>query len=434
MNISIFGLGYVGCVSIACLAENGHSVVGVDVIKSKVDLINSGKPTIVEKDIDDLMKKNHSQGRISATNSSFEAVINSDVSMICVGTPLGHDGNLDLRHVYSVINDICKALKDKNSFHVIAIRSTVLPGTNESIVKIIENETGKKSGLDFGVISNPEFLREGTAVQDYFNPPVTVLGTNCIKSYEIMKKVYSKVDETIIQVNVKEAEIIKYVNNSFHALKISFANEIGNICKKLNINSFNVMNLFCSDNQLNISSKYFRPGFAYGGSCLPKDLSALCQLAKTNDTEVSILNAISKTNELQKKKTINMISNFRKNRIGILGLSFKKGTDDLRCSPIVDVAREIIAKGADVRIYDHNVNYTNLNGINKEFIDSSIPDLSSLLVLSFEEIISHSEIIIINHDYNDVTDKVIVDNPNITFIDLVNINSEYHDNYEGISW
>ena len=434
MKISVFGLGYVGCVGIACLAEQDNQVIGVDVVQNKIDLINSGKPTIVEKDINTLMKNNHKKGLISATNSSYDAVINTEVSMICVGTPLGRDGNLNLNYVFSVIENIAKALKDKKTFHVILIRSTVMPGTNEKICKMLEKLTGKKRNVDFGVVSNPEFLREGTAIEDYFNPPVTVIGTSCDKSYKITSKIYAKIPSSIINVDVKEAELIKYVNNSYHALKISFANEIGNICKKINIDSFKVMDIFCMDEKLNISSKYFKPGFAYGGSCLPKDLSALTKLAESNNLHTPLLNSISETNENQKQIAFDIVKKHGKRKIGILGLSFKKGTDDLRCSPIVDVARQIINDGCDLLIHDEYINYTKLNGINKEYIDQNIPDLSELLVTDFNEIISHSELIIINHDYGHVTEELIRQNKNKIFIDLANLNINPFRNYDGICW
>jgi GDP-mannose 6-dehydrogenase len=301
MNISIFGLGYVGCVGMGCLAKNGHKIIGVDVLNAKIDLINQGKPTIVEKDIDRIIAEQFNKGNISATSDYKKAVLETDLSLICVGTPSTPEGHLNLDYIFQTACQIGEALADKDGFHVIAIRSTVLPGTNEKVGELITQHSGKIRNTDFGVVSNPEFLREGTAVEDFFNPPLTLLGSDNDFSLEKMEQLYAGVTGPIEKVEINVAEIIKYVNNSFHALKIVFANEVGNICKKLNIDSHEVMRIFCMDKQLNISPYYFKPGFAYGGSCLPKDLKALNTIAHDLYIDTPVLNSIEKSNEAQKQ-------------------------------------------------------------------------------------------------------------------------------------
>ena len=332
MNISIFGLGYVGCVSVGCLAKNGHNVIGVDVADHKVNLINSGKPTIIEKDIDHIIAAEFNNGRISATQDYQSAVNATQVSIICVGTPSSPTGQLDLGYVYRVAEQIGEALKKKKDFHVVSIRSTVLPGTNEKVNEIIARKSGKKIDKDFAVVSNPEFLREGYAVSDFFNPPFTAIGTSSDRAFSIMQDVYKNINGQQERVDIKVAELIKYVNNTFHALKITFANEVGNICKKLNIDSHEIMDLFIKDAQLNISSAYLKPGFAYGGSCLPKDLKGLATLAHDYYLDSPVIESIERSNEAQKKLVAEMILAQNKKNIGIIGLSFKKDTDDLRYS------------------------------------------------------------------------------------------------------
>jgi GDP-mannose 6-dehydrogenase len=435
MKISIFGLGYVGCVSLACLSKNGHTVIGVDVVKNKVNLINNGQATIIEKDIDTLIEKQHKLGMISATTNSDEAILATDVSIICVGTPSDSSGNLNLDYVFKVAADIAESIKQKQTFHVVAIRSTVSLGTNNNIIKIIEKKSGKKVNIDFGVVSNPEFLREGTAISDYFNPPVTVIGTDSDKSYDIMLEVYKDIDSPIKRVKIEEAEIIKYVNNSFHALKITFANEIGNVCKKLNIDSHSVMDLFIMDKQLNLSSYYLRPGFAYGGSCLPKDLKGLVTLANNNNLDTPLLSSINKSNEFQKKMVFDIIKKYNKKNIGIIGLSFKKGTDDLRFSPMVDVAKLLYEDGYNLSIYDENVFYTKLRGINKDYIDQHIPNISKYITNNFDDMSAESDLLIINHKCDMITDSFLDKNKNKFIVDLVNMKlKKKRKNYHGISW
>jgi GDP-mannose 6-dehydrogenase len=433
-KISIFGLGYVGCVSLGCLAQNGHQVIGVDVVQHKVDLINKGKPTIIEKDIDTIIEEQHKAGRISATTDNIQAVKDTDVSIICVGTPSTGNGHLNLDYIYNTARGIGEALKEKDRFHVIAIRSTVLMGTNQKVGQLIEEASGKKRNEAFAVVSNPEFLREGSAVKDYYNPPVTVIGSENEKALEIMAGIYSKVDAPIEKTDIKVAEIIKYVNNSFHALKITFANEVGNICKKLGIDSHKVMDLFCKDTHLNISPYYFKPGFAYGGSCLPKDLKALNTIAHDAYLNSPVLDAIERSNQNQKRTAFEMITSKGKKKVGILGLSFKKGTDDLRYSPIVEVTESLLGKGYEICIFDEKVNLSNITGTNKHYIDTRIPHLSRLLKSSLEDVVESSELLVISQN-DERFEKLIDQYPDKQFIDLVRVVDESRNhNYEGIGW
>ncbi|MDJ0645805.1 MAG: nucleotide sugar dehydrogenase [Flavobacteriaceae bacterium] len=434
MNISIFGLGYVGCVSMGCLAKNGHNIIGVDVVQNKVDLINEGKPTIIEKDIDKIIKEEHSKGNISATTDSADAVKNTDVSFICVGTPSSENGQLNLKYVYKVAEDIGRALKNKDSFHVIAIRSTVFPGTNEEVSSIIESVSSKKKDLDFSVVSNPEFLREGSAVKDYYNPAVTVIGSTNEKALEVMTEIYEKIKVPIAKVGIAEAEIIKYINNSFHALKITFANEVGNICKKMGIDSHKVMELFCMDTKLNISPSYLKPGFAYGGSCLPKDLKGLSTIAHDKYLSVPVINSIEASNAYQKKIAFELVTAKNKNKIGILGLSFKSGTDDLRYSPAVELTESLMGKGYDLSIFDENVNLTKISGTNKDYIDKHIPHLSDLITDDLNKVVEKSEVLVItqnNPKFQEIAERY----EDKFIIDLVRIQESYStENVEGICW
>ena len=434
MNISIFGLGYVGCVSLGCLAQFGHKVIGVDVNQTKVELINVGKPTIIEKDIDKILGNQFKKRRISATTDYYKAVHDSDVSIICVGTPSTPNGHLNLDYIYKTANEIGEALKTKDSFHVIVIRSTVLPGTNQKVGEVIELVSGKQRNVDFAVVSNPEFLREGSAVKDYFNPPVTVIGSDNEKAINIMREIYSELNAPFEVREIKVAEIIKYVNNSFHALKVTFANEIGNICKKIGIDSHDVMDLFCMDKQLNLSPYYLKPAFAYGGSCLPKDLKALKTLAHDSYLLSPVLESIDNSNQNQKKIAIDMITSKKKRKIGILGFSFKMGTDDLRYSPIVEITEYLFGKGYEISIFDDNVNISKITGTNKEYIDQHIPHLSELIEPNLEKVFEKSETLVITQKdkrFSNLSSRF----RNKIIIDLARIDDNHKaENYEGICW
>ena len=434
MNISIFGLGYVGCVSLGCLAKNNHHVIGVDVNELKVNLINEGKATIIEKDIDEIIKEQRNKNRIKATLDYKYAVLSSNVSIICVGTPSTNNGHLNLDYIYQTANQIGEALGEKKSFHVVVIRSTVLPGTNKKVGEIITKVSCKEKNVDFAVVSNPEFLREGTAVKDYYNPAITVLGSDCEKALGIMEKIYKNVNAPIIKTDIKVAEIIKYVNNSFHALKICFANEVGNICKKMNIDSHKVMEVFCKDTHLNISPYYFKPGFAYGGSCLPKDMKALKTISHDNYLSSPVIEAIHNSNENQKRIVIDMIESTGRKKIGILGLSFKKGTDDLRYSPTVDIVEYLYGKGYEIRIWDIKVHQSKLFGSNKEYIKMHIPHLAKLIIDDLDGVINNSEVILITQKI-DVISSFVEKYPNKIFIDVIRITDKINnDNYYGVCW
>lgn len=435
MNISIFGLGYVGCVSLGCLAKNGHHVIGVDVNKTKVDQINSGRATIIEKDIGEIIEEQFRASRIKATQDYKQAVLNTDISIICVGTPSSHNGHLNLEHIFAVARQIGESLKEKDRFHIIAVRSTVKPGTSFEITKIIENVSGKEHNKHFSVLSNPEFLREGTAVYDYYNPPYTLIGHNNYEAACKLGEIYNNLPAEIIFTDVKVAEIIKYVNNTFHALKVSFANEIGNICKALGIDSHKVMEIFVKDDKLNISPYYLKPGFAFGGSCLPKDLKGIVALAHDLYIDTPIINSIEKSNNLQIKRVIDLIISFGKKNVGFLGLSFKAGTDDLRNSPTIEVVEALLGKGYNLRIYDKNVNLSRLIGTNLEFIENRINHLEKLIVKDIKKLTDLSDVIVITHDEpeyklvaQNVDNKIIVD-----FVRLDN-NILNKPNYYGINW
>ncbi len=435
MNISIFGLGYVGCVGAACCAKLGHHVIGNDVSENKVRLINEGRPTIIEAEIDELVKEAHDKGLLEATMDYHYAVHNSEVSFIVVGTPSSKEGHLNLNYIYNVAREIGEALKDKDSFHIVAIRSTVLPGTNKKVGEIIAETSGKVRGKDFTVVSNPEFLREGTAVHDYMNPPLTLIGTDSEIAEAKFRELYKDIPGEFISTDIEVAEIMKYVNNTYHGLKIVFANEVGNICKALGIDSHKVMEIFCKDKQLNISPYYFKPGFAYGGSCLPKDSKALRTLAHDLYVDVPVINAINPSNEQQKKNAIDIIESKGKRKIGILGLSFKSGTDDLRCSPIVDVAEALLGKGYEIKIYDKNVRISQLTGTNADFIAAKLPHLHEIITDDLDMVASECDVLVITNKEKEFS-EVPVKYPHKVIVDLVRQFSEldYEGNYEGISW
>ena len=374
------------------------------------------------------------KGNISATNDFVKAVEESEISLICVGTPQSKEGHLNLDYIFNVTEEIAEGIKKKKSFHTVVIRSTVLPGTNKKVTETIENISGKKSGIDFAVVSNPEFLREGNAVKDFYNPAITVIGSDDDTAIQKIKELYKGINAHIEVTSIKVAELIKYVNNSYHALKIAFANEVGNICKNIGIDSHKVMDLFCKDTHLNISPIYFKPGYAYGGSCLPKDLRGLKTLAHDHYLTSPIIESIEQSNENQKKIALELISSKGKKKLGILGISFKPGTDDLRYSPAVELTEYFIGKGYEVNIYDRNVTISELTGTNKLFIEDHIPHLSKLISNDLEYVIDRSEIIVINHnltEFKDLPNKY----PTKIFIDLARIgDNNSTDNYEGICW
>src|SRR5215831_10693532 len=398
MNLGVFGIGYVGCVSAACFAKDGHDVTGVDVNPTKVEIINSGNSPIVEPGIGELMQEAVDAGRLRATTSAAEAVSKSAVSLVCVGTPSNTNGSLDLRYVSRVCEEIGAALSPKQERHVVVIRSTMLPGTIQNVVvPTLEQTSGKKAGLDFGVCINPEFLREGTSLQDFYAPPFTLIGADDDQTVAAVSALYRNIDAPLFQTDVKTAEMIKYVCNTFHALKVSFANEVGNICKALAIDSHAVMEIFCQDTKLNLSPYYLKPGFAFGGSCLPKDVRAITYRARQVDVEVPILSSILPSNKLQIERAVDMVLATGKKRVGVFGFSFKAGTDDLRESPMVSLMETLIGKGLQLLIYDRDVSLARLFGANKEYIEQQIPHISQLMRDSVDEVLEFAEVVVVGN-------------------------------------
>ena len=437
MRISIMGLGYVGAVSAGCLANDGHTVVGVDPNQTKIDLINRGVSPIVEKDIDEIIRTQVGQGRLRATADVAEAVRDTDISLICVGTPSQLNGSLDLRFVRNVCEQLGAALKNKVGYHVVVARSTMLPGTmRDIVVPILEQYSGKVAGQDFGVCNNPEFLREGTAVHDYRNPPKTVIGEIDARSGDILAGLYEGLDAPLIRTDLETAEMVKYTDNVWHALKVSFANEIGNICKGIGIDSHAVMDIFCQDLKLNLSPYYLKPGFAFGGSCLPKDVRALTYKARTLDLQVPVLDAILVSNERQIEQGVKMVMDKGNRKVGVLGFSFKAGTDDLRESPIVELIERLIGKGFDLRLFDRNVNLAALTGANRDYILNHIPHISRLMVGSADEVIAHAETVVIGNgssEFRRAIDQLESHQVIVDLVRIVDARSE-EGRYDGICW
>jgi GDP-mannose 6-dehydrogenase len=379
-----------------CLAQQGHRMVGVDAQSTKVNFIKEGRPTIIEKDIERILAEQHAAGRITATQNVAEAVLQTEVSFICVGTPSTPNGHLDLTAIHKVAEQIGEALRRKEGGrHVVAVRSTVLPGTQAAVSEIIARVSGRVPGEGFAVVSNPEFLREGSSVEDFAHPSFTLVGSDCAWAAAVMRDVYARIDAPFIAATPKVAELMKYICNSFHALKITFANEIGNICKKLEIDSHELMEVFCQDTKLNISRAYLKPGFAYGGSCLPKDLKALRTIAHDHYLPTPVLNAIEQSNELQKELVFKRILDFGLQNVGFIGLAFKAGTDDLRESPIVDVIERLLGKGFNVRICDPHVHISHLTGANRDYILKRIPFISRFITDDVAETARNSELLVL---------------------------------------
>jgi GDP-mannose 6-dehydrogenase len=437
MKISIFGMGYVGAVSGACLASGGHAVIGVDPNATKVEMINSGASPIIEKDLDVLLKEAVAEKLLSATTDPEHAVNNTDVSFICVGTPSQNNGSLDLKFVRYVCEDIGKAIANKDDFHVVVARSTMLPGSmRDVVIPALEEASGKKAGVDFGVCNNPEFLRESTAVYDYHNPPKTVIGETDSRSGDILVELYGQLDAPLIRTSIEAAEMVKYSDNVWHALKVSFANEIGNICKEIGIDSHEVMDIFCQDTKLNLSPYYMKPGFAFGGSCLPKDVRALNYKAKSLDLELPIISSIMATNQNQIDRGFDMITRKGNKKVSILGFSFKAGTDDLRESPIVEVIERLIGKGYDLRLYDKNVSLASLVGANKDYILNAIPHISKLMVDNLAAAVTHGDTIVIGNGSEEFSSVLANLEPGKTIVDLVRITNQPSEEgrYDGICW
>jgi len=438
MRVSIFGLGYVGCVSAASFAAEGHEVVGVDVNREKVDAINEGRSPIVEPGLDELLKSGVTGQRLRATTDTAEAVHATDLSLICVGTPSRKNGSLDLTYLTRVSEQIGDVLKQKSAYHVVAIRSTVLPGTTHGqVIPALEARSGKKYGEGFGVAVNPEFLREGTALKDFRHPPLTLVGHNHAADAAPTKALYTDIEAPMFSTSIRVAEMIKYTSNAWHAVKVVFANEIGNLCKRVGVDSHDVMDIFCKDEKLNLSPYYLKPGFAFGGSCLPKDVRALQYRAKEVDLELPLIGAVLGSNRLQVQHAIDQIVDTGKRKIGLFGFSFKAGTDDLRESPMVILAEALLGKGYQLCIYDRNVSIARLVGANKQYIEEQIPHLSQHLCESIDEVIAKSDVIVVGNNAPEFSDALLRCRADQTVIDLVRVPVDFSAlaaEYQGICW
>jgi GDP-mannose 6-dehydrogenase len=438
MDVSVFGLGYVGAVSAASVAADGHRVVGIDVNPDKVAAVNAGRSPIVESGLDELLRRCVSQGRLRATTDAAKGMRESGVSLVCVGTPSRRNGSLDLTYLERVCEQIGRGLREKSSYHVVVVRSTVLPGTtNDVVIPTLERRSGKKYGEDFGVAVNPEFLREGTALQDFRKPPLTVVGHNHAADASSTIALYQSIDAPLVCTSIRVAEMMKYTSNAWHALKVCFANEIGNLCQRMGIDSHEVMDIFCRDEKLNLSPYYLKPGFAFGGSCLPKDVRALQYCAKQLDLDVPVLSHILPSNQLQIQHAIDQVMETGKKRIGLLGISFKAGTDDLRESPMMILAEALLGKGLTLRIFDRNVSLAKLVGANKAYLEHQIPHLSSLLCTDIDEVIGGSEVIVVGNRSPEFVDAVEGCRSDQIVIDLVRLpvsGSRLKADYRGLCW
>jgi GDP-mannose 6-dehydrogenase len=438
MRISIFGMGYVGCVCAGCLANLGHDIVAVEPNPIKLNMIKEGKSPIIENGLDRLISSAVESRKLEVTADWTDAIHSTDLAMVCVGTPSLTNGNIDLSAVFRVCEQIGQALSSKRDYFTVVVRSTVVPGTlEEKLIPILKERSGKKVGEDFGVCMNPEFLREGTSIFDFHNPPKTVIGEFNQRSGDTLAQIYQTLPAPLIRTQLRVAEMVKYTDNTFHALKICFANEIGNICKVLDIDSYKVMDIFCMDTKLNLSASYLKPGFAFGGSCLPKDLRSISYQAKKHDIEAPVLNSILDSNKWQIQKVINKLLSYKGRSLGFLGLSFKEGTDDLRESPIVEVIETMIGKGFAVRIHDQNVSMARLMGANKQYIEKEIPHISDLLCSSVEELIAQSEVLIVTNKEKQYYEHLKQLTGSHVIIDLVRLFNpdDYPDTqYYGICW
>lgn len=436
MKINIYGLGYVGSVSAACLAAAGHDVLGIDIDQVKVDSINQGVSAVVEPGLSNLIHRGAASAKLRATTGAPD---DADVSMVCVGTPSNENGSLCLDHIAHAASHIGRFLAATPSYHVVCIRSTVLPGTVQGfIVPILEQHSGKKAGSDFGVCMNPEFLREGTSIKDYDSPPFTIIGELDARSGDVVQQLYAGLSAPLIRTSLAVAEMVKYAGNAYHALKITFANEIGNICKRLGLDGKEVMEIFCRDEKLNVSAAYLQPGFAFGGSCLPKDLRALLYKAKQLDVEPPVLRSILVSNTNQIGQAYRLIQKSGKKNVAVLGLSFKPGTDDLRESPTAELIETMIGKGYKVAIYDREVSLARLYGSNKAYIEQTIPHISCLMKKTIESTLAGAEIIVVakrSPEFQEALERLsngalVVDLANVR----PNLSAEKEGHYEGICW
>jgi GDP-mannose 6-dehydrogenase len=417
-RISVFGLGYVGAVTAACLADAGHRVIGVDVNPAKIEMLESGRAPVLEPGLDHLIAAGRKAGRLHATPDAVAAVSESEISFICVGTPSLPNGRLDLRILERVCEEIGSALRLKKEFHWIVIRSTVLPGTARSLViPQIEKHSQKQAGVGFAVCANPEFTREGSAVADFLHPAMTVLGADDPAHLLPIREIYEGNPAQVFATSLNVAEMVKYVSNAFHALKVTFANEVGALCRQLDVDEREVTKIFLSDSKLNISTAYLMPGFAFGGSCLPKDLSALTYRAKQLDLDLPLMRSILPSNQAHLERAVNAVLATKRKRIGVLGLSFKPGTDDLRDSPMVQLIKRLIAEGRAVQVWDQDVSLGRLVGSNRQFIEEEVPHIGALLSTDLEHVINSSEVVVIGNSA-DLRDSLVGRKPERIVIDL----------------
>ncbi|WP_433503787.1 nucleotide sugar dehydrogenase [Pseudonocardia halophobica] len=437
--VSVFGLGYVGCVSAACLASRGFPVIGVDANPDKADFLRRGLSPIVEERIGDLIADAVTAGRLTVADEAAAAVHDTDISLVCVGTPSGSGGGLSTAYLERVTEEIGTALAAKNGRHVVVYRSTMVPGTCEKLlIPLLERTSGKRVGVDLGVCVNPEFLREGSSVRDFLNPPKTVVGQSDDMSGRWVMNLYEGLPGPRFQVPIAVAEMTKYVDNSFHALKVTFANEIGSLCRATGLDSHAVMDVFLADEKLNISKAYLRPGLAFGGSCLPKDVRALTHTARRHDVDLPVLSNVLVSNETQIRRTVELITSHDRRRIAMLGLSFKAGTDDLRESPLVEIAERLTGKGYAVRIYDPNVSLARLVGANREQLAARLPHISELLTDDVDEVLAHGEVVVVGTTDPRVTAAVGSVSTDQILVDLVRLSDAAerrgHETYAGIAW
>lgn len=437
MKIAVLGLGYVGIVSAACMADRGHRVVGADVNRLKIVLINRGSAPVIEPNLTEILGRGVASGNLRVTDDACNAVIDSDLSLICVGTPSRANGNPDLQFIENVCKDVGRALRRNRAFHTVVIRSTVLPGTTEQILTpLLEGESGRKAGTDFDVFYNPEFLREGSAVYDFCTPSKIVIGGSENRPEGRVRQLYEGFPGSVIRCSMSVAEMIKYTDNAWHALKITFANEMGRICKALDLDSHKVMDIFCEDTKLNLSAAYLRPGFAFGGSCLPKDLRALSYVARSRHLATPMLNSLLVSNSEQINLALDAILNAGSKSVGLLGLSFKASTDDLRESPQIELVERLIGKGIDVYIYDKDVNISRLMGANRDYVLRTIPHIARLMVDRIEDVVAHCEVVVVGNNSPEFVSLPTYLKPEHKVIDLAYIGQvkQDHRNYQGLSW
>jgi GDP-mannose 6-dehydrogenase len=438
MNIAVFGMGYVGCVTAACLAESGHNVIGVDVSADKVATINAGKSPIVEDRIEDMLTQAVSRGALRASMDAALAIRETELSLVCVGTPSQANGSLDLSAVLAVSEQIGGLLKGKDSYHCVVFRSTVLPGTVRTVlIPALEAASGKRANVDFDVCMNPEFLREGSSVADFYHPPFVIIGAETARGGDAVARMYAGIEAPMERTSYEVSELVKYACNNFHALKVTFANEIGALCKGLGIDSHRVMQLFTMDRKLNVSPAYLKPGFAFGGPCLPKDLRAVLHKARELDVPVPLLTSVLESNRVQMERVVERILATRDKRVGVLGLSFKPGTDDLRESPIVSLIETLVGKGCQVKVYDPDVLLSRIFGANKRFIDRELPHIGALLAADIDDVLSVSEVIVVAKPSSEFATALTPHVGNKTIFDLVRLplpEAVGRHRYEGISW